>query len=113
MRRFTRGTLAVMLCVGTYPSFGWGQDGPQGDRDSPSQHTSSSSEPEPFYYPKAPKANDEDFVVDTAPGMLATQCRYREDGDICVALPIGRVVGDVAALKANGMIDSTVTLEMP
>lgn len=59
-----------------------------------------------------PQPNDMTFVVDQDYG-LDTGCSYRTDGPLNFNIPVTRVVGDVALLKANGLISEFATLRMP
>lgn len=59
-----------------------------------------------------PQPNDMTFVVDQDYG-LDSGCSYRLDGPLVFNIPVGRVVGDVALLKSNGLIGDYATLRMP
>ena len=59
-----------------------------------------------------PQPNDMTFVVDQDYG-LDSGCSYRLDGPLVFNIPVGRVVGDVATLRANGLIGDFATLRMP
>ena len=56
--------------------------------------------------------NDSVFVVDCG-GGLDTGCTFRGGGPLNITLKVGRVVGDVAKLKASGAIKPTATLRLP
>ena len=56
--------------------------------------------------------NDSTFVVDCGAG-LDTGCTFRDGSPLVITLKIGRVVGDVAKLKAAGLISATAKLKMP
>lgn len=60
----------------------------------------------------APEPDDQTFVVDAGPG-LDTGCTFRGGGPLLFTIEVGRVVGDVAALKANDMISDEAVLRMP
>jgi hypothetical protein len=59
-----------------------------------------------------PEANDYTFVINDGPG-LDTGCSFRSDGPLRITLPIGRVLGEIAKLRANGLVPATVRLEFP
>ncbi|MFL6388912.1 MAG: choice-of-anchor X domain-containing protein [Terriglobales bacterium] len=59
-----------------------------------------------------PDKNDKTFTVDTGSG-LDTGCTFRSGGPLIIHVSVDRVVGDVAKLKANGLISPTARLEMP
>lgn len=59
-----------------------------------------------------PTVDDSTFVVDRA-GGLDTGCTFRSGGPLVFSIRVGRVVGDVATLKQNGLISATVALRMP
>jgi hypothetical protein len=59
-----------------------------------------------------PEKNDATFVIDQSPG-LDTGCTFRSGGPLVFTIEVGRVVGDVATLKQNGLISETAELSMP
>ena len=59
-----------------------------------------------------PTANDYTFVVNSGAG-LDTGCTFRSGGPLRIRLPIGRVLGILATLKANGLVPATVRVEFP
>ena len=59
-----------------------------------------------------PEENDQTFVVDQA-GGLDTGCTFHSGGPLVFSIKVDRVVGDVAKLKANGMILENAMLRMP
>jgi len=59
-----------------------------------------------------PEANDATFVVDQD-GGLDTGCTFRGGGPLQFTIKIGRVVGNLALLRENGMISETAELRMP
>jgi pimeloyl-ACP methyl ester carboxylesterase len=59
-----------------------------------------------------PKMNDATFVVDCG-GSLDSGCTFRDGSPLVFTVQVTRVVGDVAKLKANGMISERATLQMP
>ncbi len=59
-----------------------------------------------------PEANDATFVVDQGSG-LDTGCTFHSGGPLVFTVKVGRVVGDIAKLKQNGMISATAELRMP
>ena len=59
-----------------------------------------------------PEKTDLRYVVDTAPG-LDTGCVFRDQSPLVFDIPVDRAVGDLAALRANGLISETVLLSMP
>jgi PKD repeat protein len=65
--------------------------------------------PDPF---SPPAHNDSTFVVDRGLG-LDTGCSSSGDRSLQIILPVGRVVGDWKALRANGLLARTAVLKMP
>ncbi len=59
-----------------------------------------------------PDVNDYTFVINSGTG-LDTGCTFRNGGPLRITLPIGRVLGNLAALKANGLVPVTVRVEFP
>jgi uncharacterized repeat protein (TIGR01451 family) len=59
-----------------------------------------------------PESNDATFVVDCDPG-LDTGCTFRDGGPLVFNIRMTRHVGDVARLRASGLISETATLQMP
>jgi pimeloyl-ACP methyl ester carboxylesterase len=57
-----------------------------------------------------PKCDDSTFVIDSAPG-LDTGCTFRSGGPLVFTIRITRYVGELAALRAKGLIKAT--LKMP
>lgn len=70
----------------------------------------------PFHFGSSPfdppDKNDKTFTVDTGSG-LDTGCTFRSGGPLIIHVSVDRVVGDVAKLKAKGLISPTARLEMP
>ena len=60
----------------------------------------------------APTPDDSTFVVDCG-GGLDTGCTFRSGGPLVFNVQIKRFVGNVALLKANGLISTTATIQMP
>lgn len=58
------------------------------------------------------ECNDSTFVVDCGAG-LDTGCTFRSGGPLVITLKVGRVVGDLDKLKANGLISQTAKLKLP
>jgi pimeloyl-ACP methyl ester carboxylesterase len=56
--------------------------------------------------------NDATFVVDCG-GGLDTGCTFRNGSPLVFTVKVTRVVGDVAKLKANGLISEMATVQMP
>ncbi len=59
-----------------------------------------------------PEMNDATFVVDCG-GGLDTGCTFRDGSPLVFTVQVTRVVGDVAKLKANGLISDRATIQMP
>ncbi|TDR46744.1 hypothetical protein DFR29_103280 [Tahibacter aquaticus] len=59
-----------------------------------------------------PQSSDLRYVVDTAPG-LDTGCVFRDAGPLIFDIPVDRAVGNLAQLRAKGLISETVLLSMP
>jgi pimeloyl-ACP methyl ester carboxylesterase len=59
-----------------------------------------------------PQANDATFVIDQD-GGLDTGCTFAGGGPLEFTIEVGRVVGDLARLKANGLISRNAVLRMP
>lgn len=59
-----------------------------------------------------PKQNDTTFVVDDSPA-LDTGCTYESAGPFEFNIKVGRVIGNLADLKAAGLIGDSATIEMP
>ncbi|MSR57570.1 MAG: alpha/beta hydrolase [Planctomycetaceae bacterium] len=59
-----------------------------------------------------PEATDQVFVADIGP-FLDTGCSYRSEGPLVIELEIDRFFGDVEKLSANGLLPTTVTLQLP
>ncbi|HEV2853781.1 MAG TPA: choice-of-anchor X domain-containing protein [Thermoanaerobaculia bacterium] len=59
-----------------------------------------------------PEKNDATFVVDQDSG-LDTGCTFRGGGPLVFKIKVGRVIGDKAKLKQNGLISEMAELNMP
>jgi hypothetical protein len=101
-----RKASSIVLFLLAFGSIAGAQDRPA--RRHP-QIISSLATTSPF---SPPKANDYTFVIDSGAG-LDTGCSFRSDGPLVITLPVGRVLGDLAKLKANGLVPENVRLEFP
>ena len=59
-----------------------------------------------------PEADDAHFVVDRGPG-LDTGCTFRSGGPLRFDIEVDRVAGDIAKLKAAGLVGQMARLQMP
>jgi hypothetical protein len=100
---FLRSATPVLIVLAATSATAIAQDDPR----HPEVGIALSTSPFP-----APEKTEQTFVIDDGSG-LDTGCTFRSGGPLRIRLPIDRHIGDVARLRAGGLVPATVRLEMP